>query len=383
VASTKKIVDIDIATRVIGDEEDIFIIRPGQDFTLYADFRKKGVAFLDFPDLDLLLFKSKWENEKQREAVLRSSTIRDWHLTGRSKDQQPSRAHSDYEGRAKGMRLGAHVASVKRFYLELPVGTIIVVPGPGYFSDVLVGQLSSKVISQKDIGLYRGEVVPARRVDWLGQKQKSEFSEEAIARLQNQKPIIALDRSLRKEFIPVAFDQYVFEGVFSSKFLTTELDFSTLDDFNFQAFTNYVAGVLVASRELDMPHENVTMSEALEALHRYRDLIPELATNINSPGFLRLSSEQVYPLVIAAIFSLALAAGASAQSANVRVHNSSALQEDPCAIKVEKHVEAAMSLMGTDEWRAACKNALRVSKSAGLKSSVKAQKREAVDDDGS
>ncbi len=45
------IIEIDIATRIIGEDEDMYVVRPGASYSLYDDFRREGAVFLDFPDL--------------------------------------------------------------------------------------------------------------------------------------------------------------------------------------------------------------------------------------------------------------------------------------------------------------------------------------------
>ena len=363
------VIKVDIATRFLGAAEDIYIIRPGEGFSLYPEFFRRDAVFLDFPDLRLDLGHPKPKREALREAVVRSMALQDWYRGGKL-GPEPSRDAQDYIGAANGRRVGRYVAAVERLYFDLPAGTIIVVPGPGYFSDTLIAELVGPPTEMATGDLYPGERVPARRVRWIGRRPKAWFSEALRDRLQKPTPLMAVARSLRSEILEAAFDQYSIGNTYSSRLRTTKADFSTLDDYNIQTVLNYVSGVLVAvdeGREL----ENIDLEQALALLSGRRDLIPELASNINSPGDLRLFSQLVTPLVAGLVFAIALSAPVGAKPTDIHVTNSAVAGGDPCALVVQEQAMTAIKMMDLDTWNRICVRARDAHHATGLATSIK------------
>lgn len=362
-----KPITIDIATRFLGATEDIYVVRPGEAFSLYRDFLRKKAIFLDFPDIRLDL-SVRPRKEALRQAVVRSIALREWHRSGK-RIAEPSRRPEDYWLATHGRRVGHYVAAIERLYYSLRPGTIVVVPGPGYFSDVLIGEIVGEATEIGDVSLYPGEAVPARRVRWIGTRPKARFSERLRDRLQKPTPLMALERSLRGEILEAAFDQYAIGDTFSARFRTTESDFSTLDDYNIQTFLNYVSGV-VAHVEAGSSEESVNLAEALAMLKKHRDLVPELTSNINSPGALRLFSEKVLPLTIAVLFALALSGASENQVPQIEIINSAVAGDDPCALVVREQALAAVKMMDLDTWHAVCVQARDAAKSTGLATTI-------------
>lgn len=361
-------ITVDIATRFLGQNEDMFIVRPGESFSLYNDIVRKNAIFLDFPDIRLAFGGPRPKKDALRQAVVRSMELREWHRRGRA-GAEPSRDPIDYVERTKGRRVGRYVGAVERLYYSLPTGTIIVVPGPGYFSDVLIGEIVGQPIEIGNVSLYPGETLPARRVRWIGRRPKARFSEKLRDRLQKPTPLMAVDRSLRHEILEAAYDQYVIGDTFSARLRTTEADFSTLDDYNIQTFVNYVSGVLVATEE-NADASRVKLAEALAYLGQHRELVPELTSNINSPGALRLFSEKIFPITVAVLLAVALGAPAEAPLPVIEVINSAVAGDDPCALTVQQQAMDAVQMMDLDTWHQVCVQARDAAKSTGLSTSI-------------
>lgn len=74
----KTSVTLDIATRFVGQTEDMYIVRPGEGFSLYNDFLRHRAIFLDFPDIRLD-FAATPKKDALRQAVVRSMELREWH----------------------------------------------------------------------------------------------------------------------------------------------------------------------------------------------------------------------------------------------------------------------------------------------------------------
>ncbi len=361
---------VDIATRFLGGSEDIYIVRPGEAFSLYAAFEHRSAIFLDFPDIRLPLGGPKPSRTALREAVVRSLELQEWYASGRH-GREPSRNPGDYKDAANGRRIGRYVAAIERLYFELPPGTIVVVPGPGYFGEnTLIGELVGPPIETKGVGPLAEESYPARRVRWIARRSKASFPSALRERLQKPVLMMALDRSLREDILKATFDQYVIGDVFSSRIRTTKADFSTLDDFDIQTVVNCVCGLLAAIDE-GRHLKNVSLYDAIELLYERRDLIPELAANINSPGDLRLFSGVPTPLIVGSVIALALASPIGAKPSDIKVVNSAFSGADPCALEVQDKAKKVVEMMDLDTWQKICKRTHEVHQQTGLTSSIK------------
>lgn len=364
---------VDIATRIVPPDEDFYIVRPGKGFTLYGDFLHRSAVFLDFPDLDLASFSATGDATKRREMVFRSMEIRKWHLGGR-RGVPPVRDLALYSGKTYRSRINHYVSAVDRLNLQLPDGTIIIVPGPGYLSDVLIGVLDGGPTAFGELDLYPNETLPGRRVRWLARRQKASFSSEAVERLKNPHPLMILDRSLREEFLRAAYDQYVIGGTYTARFRTEAADYSSLDDEDITSFINYAAAVLTALEE-GGTGATVSEADARELLRRFRDRIPELSTNISSPGFLRLLSTRVDPMTIAVLMALGLAGATPSTARTIDVINSVGPKHDTCALEVSQQAKGAMSIMAFDDWQKQCERLSEAAKNVHLKSSMQVKRK--------
>lgn len=358
---------LDIATRFQGPAEDMYIIRPGESFSLYRDFIEQNAVFLDFPDIRLD-FSNRPSKYNLRKDVVRSMALQGWYRGGKI-GTQPSRNPIDYSESVHRRRVGHYVAAIERLYYTLAEGTIIVVPGPGYFSDVLIGELVGPPTTLNKIRIYPGEHLPVRRIKWIGRRAKARFGEKLRERLGKSTPLMAIDRSLRHEILEAAFDQFSIGNQYSSRLVTTQEDFSTLDDYNIQTFINYASGVLVAVG-LNRDRNNITIIDALELLQNNRHLIPELKSNINSPGAMRIFHSNVLPITVAVLLAIATSSDAISPD-TINVVNTAVDGNDPCALQVQEQAMEAIKMMDVDSWHKVCVQVRDAAKSTGLSTSIK------------
>lgn len=366
-------VTVDIATRMVGAQEDIFIVQPGRKYWLYEHYKRSKHVFLDFPGLDLEFSKPAPADRALRQMVVRSLAISEWLQDGK-KGVQPADDLKAYVGKDKRRRLGRYVGAIKRLYWDMKPGTIIVVPGPNFDDDVLIGEIVGAPTMLRNEAIYPGYMAPARKVKWLRSKPRAAFSRDVRDRFGTPNPIMQLDRSLRKEILRAGYDQYAFDNEFTARLNTTQDDFSSLDDYNIQTFVNYVSGVLLALEEGQT--SEITFKDAIDRLRKQPDEAPELKLNINSIGFQRLIAETVKPLVIAALLSAALVPGASAQlaPATIEVSNTIGSEDDECTIMVSAKVEGALKLMRLEDWKMVCEAAQDAHNATGLSTTMRAQR---------
>jgi len=364
------LIEVDIATRVVSGTEDIFIVRPGADFALYDAFIKQSRVFLDMPGFDLSPNAPFPPTATARLMAMRSIAVRDWHLADRT-DKEPTRDLAAYKRKVEGRRVGKHIAGQRRLNYEMAEGTIVVVPGPDIFSDVLIGELG-KFRRTISIDLYPNEHLLARDVHWLARRPKARFTPEFVESLKTRSPVTQLERSLREEVLRVAFGQYVIDGTFTARLETTTADFSTLDDYDIQTLINFVAGALLAVENGYDAEGGLSLAQALAYLRSDRSAVPDFKSNINSPGSLRLFGQSVVPLVIMMVLSAA-STGQAVSAESLQARNSkSSIQKDSCALEVEAKAKAAVKIMRLDDLQAACEQFRSAEKDAGVKTSMKA-----------
>ncbi|HEY0013175.1 MAG TPA: hypothetical protein VGB79_10030 [Allosphingosinicella sp.] len=362
---------MDIATRVVAPDEDIYIMQPGRGYWLYELYDKYDHVFLDFPGLDLEFSAAPPQDLALRQMIVRSLAISGWINNGR-KDAEPSRELKDYVGQDRRLRLGRYVGAAKRLYYELKPGTIIVVAGKNPYDDVLIGEIVGKPTMLRKKKLYGGEPVPARKVKWLRRKKRALFSSEVRDRFGTPNPLMQLERTSRKEILKAGFDQYAYEGEYAARLNTATDDFSTLDDYDIQSFVNYVTGALIAFEQ--GREEKLSMADAIGILRAEPHLALSLAQNINSKGFQRLVDGTVRPLAVALLLTVALEGSAGADPPRIDVRNSATAGGDPCRIEVQARVEGALRLMMLDEWRRVCENARGAQRSTGLSTTMRVER---------
>lgn len=373
-AAEKETFSVDILTRIVDPDEDIYIIQPGSNYWLYEAFKTSNHVFLDFPALPLSFTQPPPDDQTLREMVMRSLAVGTWIDQGKP-DPAPSRQLSDYAGKDYRKRIGRYVGAIKRLYWELKPGAIVVVPGRRFYDEVMIGEIVGRPTMYTADQIYRGETVPARKVRWLRSKPRSAFTAELRDKFGKPNPMTLLDRSLRTEVLRAGYDQYVFDDEFALRLNTSEDDFTTLDDYNIQTFVNYISGLLVAV-ELGVQSQ-ISFEEAIRLLKTHPDQAIDLKQNINSIGFQRLIASTVKPLVIGTLLSVATVAdtspATSAVPAAVYVTNSAAKNDDPCTIEVASRVEGAMKLMKVDDWKRVCEAAQDVNASTGLSTKMRVE----------
>src|SRR5687767_2080221 len=67
-------IEVDISTRVLQDDDKIYVIQPGEGYWLYDHFKRSGTVFLDFPDLEID-FSTRPTWQRFREIIVRSIAI--------------------------------------------------------------------------------------------------------------------------------------------------------------------------------------------------------------------------------------------------------------------------------------------------------------------
>lgn len=370
---SRGVIEVDLNARILSAEEPIYVLFPGEGYSLFETMRRKNVLVLDFPGLPLGDAKKFADLDQAVERMAMAVRIRNWHRAGRPSDTKPSRVLADYKRHTVTERRGLYLGALEALIFTAKPGTLVVVPGPGHWGEVLVGEVIGQRTSVTDPA-YGDEPLPARRVRWLSRKPKAAFSEELITRLPTPNPFTLLDKSYREEVLRATFDNFVYGGKFVSKFSTSKTSFNVLDEYRIQSFMNLVAGAFIASDGSEYGEGSIDLEAALEVLAANPELIPELTLNINSPGFQRLISDGVAPFVVAVALALATAGCDDVRPQDIRVINSAAGPANDCTIDVGDSVKDTFVFMNENGWKAACKRIRDAAEDTGITTTVRAER---------
>jgi hypothetical protein len=280
-------ISVDLNARIVSDETKVFVVRPGRAFGLYGTFVKEHVIAPELPLLQLTSGLPLREHKDLDARIRRSRALRDWY---RQKANNPENIKPSLELADYALSLGKRIGNIRsvlyKYFDELKLNDIIIVPPSSYGHSAYIGEMVSEPSDYIDleVPLYYGkDPLTARRVRWLGQITKRKLATEILEALERPVAIYPLVKRLRAPIYDAAFGTYYdlsgSEQDYSARFDLSAVDFSTEIDFRLQTFFNGVASNLKAideGRELSSPH-----AAAFEELGDYA---ARLKSNVNSPG---------------------------------------------------------------------------------------------------
>lgn len=359
---------VDLNAHIVSNDRQVYVARPGRRYALYLAFLEQSVVFPDLPFLDVdpnLDFSNEGALDSK---ILRSRSLRDWHRNPKENDE-PSRDLANYTDTRGDRSLGQLRGIVTAYFHRMALGDLVVVPPSSFSQDALIGELTGRpsdiVIASSQ--QYGSEPMQGRAVKWLARIPKRRLPARMLDAIEKPSAVYLLERSLRPIIYEAAYGSYVDisseDPLFSTKFNISSDDYSTQDDLRLLAFMNFIAANL---RSFEKHEEAKDLLDAIVAdLGSYA---PDLRTNVNSPGFLTISSKHATPLVAAILFSLALVAGAAAVAPDtlITIGNSKAPANDACTALVAQRALGTLQLLGLDDWPTACEAARKAAAAAGI-----------------
>lgn len=376
--SSKIMIEIDLNARVLPEEHNVFVVRPGNSYGLFAEITQQNVLLLELPALGLES-GTRPDDDDLRRRVNRSRALRAWYGGTLDENLKPNLDLATYSATEGGPSTAQLAALVRTFFERMKPGDLVVVPPKSYMEDAWIGEIASEsyvVEPVKVARLYGDEILSGRAVRWITRIPKRDLPYEILDALQKPSAAFLVERSLRSRFYKVAYGNYSISDFYSAKFEVTEADFDTVDDVLLQAFFNFVAA---NTRAVQEPGQQV-LGFGAAAFKDSGDFIPKLQTNVNSPGDISLVSKVITPLVASVLFLLAVDVGpsakAEAEQGTLILRNSKAAENDPCTAKVVESSMQILKLLNLDDWPEACQRAQEVAKKTGLKSPARVEKRQ-------
>lgn len=374
-------IEIDLNARVLPDEHNVFVVRPGSSYGLFPEITQQGVLILELPGLGLESGQRPNDDDLRRR-VNRSRALRAWYGGTLDEKEKPNPDLSTYSATDGGASAAQLISLVRTYFERMRPGDLVIVPPKSYMDDAWIGEITSEpyAIEPVKIGrLFGDEVLSGRAVRWITRLPKRDLPYDILDALQKPNAAFLVERSLRGRFYKIAYGNYSISDFYSARFEVTEADFDTVDDVVLQAFFNFVAANTKAVLEPNAADSPI-LGFAAAAFKNSGDYIPKLQINVNSPGDISLVSRLITPLVASVLFLLAVDVGpsarAEAQNGTLILRNSKAADNDPCTAKVFESSMEILKLLGLDEWPEACQRAQEVAKKTGLRSPARVEKRQ-------
>jgi len=345
------------------------VARPGANYRFYDLFVDRNFVGPDLPGLNL----PEFDNIDQfplTPFVARAAEIRRWHLAGRREDLSPHREIEAYEGRQFGRSVSQLSRVVRAYFGGMKKGDLLVVPPASFKALAQIGELADEPnkVSRVYTDRYGADWLEGRAVKWLAAFPKSDLPASTLDALQKPSPLFLLPRDYMPRIFRRAYGTYYDDSEYSVRFEVKSERFSTKDDLYIQGFFGFVTA---NTTRISQGEDSVlSFSEGAFAVKPAN--APELYTNVNSPGGISLKSSLITPIVISALFTLAVVVGPEAQilaeQAQLVVTNSAAAAGDPCVAEVNNQVITQLRLLGYDRWLEACNFARDAANATGLES---------------
>lgn len=359
---------IDLNAQIISAEKKIYVARPGRRYALYLNFLEQSIIFPELPFLDLDASKPFSEQENLDSRILRARAIRNWYRNPEGKEL-PSRNIDDYKEIGGDRSLGQLRGVVSGYFQKMAQGDLVVVPPSSFSQDALIGELTAppSVIVNAAAQHYGDEIFQGRSVKWLARIPKRRLPSQMLGAIEKPSALYILEKSLRYSIYEAAYGSYIdlssSDPLYTSRFNISSDDYNTQDDFRLLAFMNLIAANL---KSFESGGEFRGLFDSISSdLGGYA---PDLRTNVNSPGYITISSNFGTPIIATVLFMLALTAGAAALDAGTKITigNSKAPAGDQCTAMVDERAKGTLDLLGLDGWPSACEAARKAAAAAGI-----------------
>lgn len=368
---------LDPALRVIEKDHQIFVLHPGDGKRFYNDFYATSSVFLDIPGIRFDQAPNI-EDESTRRLLRMARAIGGWHKSGRPAAKAPSRLSLDYAVQLEGREAPRFMREVQTLYVDAKPGDLIVIPGPGYQSSVLLAEL----VEDFDTGYfvdthrYGADRIPARRVKFLKTTHaKYEFGRRAIQLMQNRQAIIRVnDETDRHEFYEHAYGDYAWGNVSGSYMEITRevVDQKDLTDVLF--LTNLYGAMYVALKAGEL--EKFLSMQLHQSVNAYynRELFGDISIEVHSPGFFgRPMKDHAIAGFVAAMTVLTSSGIPAKDALAIEVQNSANGRVSACDLVLEADIRSTMEFVTNSHlwWDEVCKLQQAATENVGLKTKSK------------
>ena len=370
---------IDLNTRILTKDHGAFIARPGEKCRHFADFANIGAIGPDLPGVRIDPKVAIDEQNDLGHMLKRAMIIRKWAAMGRSDDDVPEAELGPYVRRRRLPRRSQSqfISILKGYFERAQKGDLIVIPPQSYQADAILAEFRDgpQRIQYNQIPRRYGNFeIPTRRFKVLNRLPKRLLPADVIDIISKPNAFVQVGKTNKEDLYHLAYGSFTVGGDFISRFEVTEESYNFDDDLYFAAFVKFVAANTKSVTIEGSQHISPIRTAAFEELGKFA---PELKSNVNSPGFLSLTSPYSTPLVASVMFAIALQIGpdaiAVAQDEKITLGNSKAPANDECTARVFESTINQLKLFELDDWADACEMARKAERNTGLKPEARIQ----------
>lgn len=373
----------DIATKFINEDHNVYVLHPGAAKKFYEYFLSLNAVFLDLPGIDLDFDLHKYSKNLLKE-VKKAKLISDWYVNDGRKHTRPKENSIQYDAIAKTRGHSQLIGNIITLYKKIKPGDVIVCPGDGYMSKILIGEITEEFSAKNTVLLkeYGDDYVPARSVKWLNTSIiKARCSERLRQSLGNRRAIrVISDEDVLREIYSYAYPSYVMPEEASSYLYVNNAHTNLFSIGKGIDIIEYFAAMYNAQSKGELD-EFLGMNEASASEAYLPDsfLKIDAGISINSPGFIYLkrAAAKSLPLYISVMMTMT-ASGLDLDGAKAStLINSASTVSDDCQIDVESRVNDTlkalerMKMAGSDRWQRLCEKRKKSQELLGLESPVK------------
>ncbi|WP_372400136.1 hypothetical protein ABMY26_31425 [Azospirillum sp. HJ39] len=344
---------IDLKTRVVNTDVKVFALHSGNYKQFNSVFRTSGRIFLDIPGVTFE--RGQVSNDPQLKAkVARARRMTQWYRA-RERGPLPPQELAHYQNTRMGSSLSAAVGNVKRLYEEARVGDIILVPGDGLFSDVLMGEIIEDPPAGEDriqLEVYQEDTIPYRRVSWKAFPLRANLSTDLSRSLSRPLAITNIEvPKLINEVLQFVYGNYII-GNSAKHYFSGE-------SYQDQPYAPVHGLTLLSALISAVNADRLGDAQLVRDLDIYRMASHGLAgvdvvsfqTNFASPGGYRLwANSPTLVLVVAALVAATSGCFTYDEAMAASVVNSAAAADASCMIPIQDAYRGAMELLGADKF---------------------------------
>jgi len=371
---------ISLNTKFLPPDHRIYVMHPGADKVFYRDFKKQTKVFLELPGTEFPP-QMEWDSDDAAARVRFGAENASWYRT----IHRGVRPRRRLEGIGHAKRAVIFGQASMLYHVAKP-GDLVVVPGSGYSSEVLIGELRDPPSGRQYFAtteIYGDAKIPARRVHWLRTDIiKARFSKSLIQNMQNRRAIVhASDENDKEEIYKHAYDNYTINTFGTSRVYVDRDAIGPLPLLKTNELLVKFSLLYAALERNEI--EDFFQCSLEEAQDRYYDpeLFVDTDVDIHSPGSYGLTT-RVAALTLFVTIMIAWTGSAEIDyemPETVVVENASPEGDNECEVKVAEHLETLMEHMNLDRWRKWCEETKYAQESAGLRTEMTATTENAND----
>jgi hypothetical protein len=383
------IVVLDLATKVVMPEQNIWSVFPGLNRDYLDHFIAQQIIYLDTPGINLTP-RVLLNEELLRQHVLMSMHISDWHH-GHLRTP-PSRRAETYEIRKRDRSFGVLLGSVRAVFSRMQPGDLVLVGGRSVYDSVLIGE----VVTAFDPGQvtelteYPAERIPVRAVRWFANRYERRYLPQGLsALLSNRRAVVGIPKEEYGDVIfRIAYGHYVFgtdaryifHGPDYDNIATTAVPGIHLISYFAAAFNAQEQGKIKQFAELNI-------QQAIEKYFEHETLY-SFQIDFRSPGaYVLYAKRAALPLFVAVCVSAtsgplsrlddarAAEIANSAMVSGANVGKAAKTAADDCLVEIQEKYKAIMDAINADRYNELCKLNKSAQDGVGLKVDVKQGKK--------